>query len=131
MIIFTMTKTVLKSFFRPSYTVKYPKVKKPFSDIYRGKIINNIEKCTLCRLCAIKCPTQALRVDKPALEWELNTLSCITCNYCVEVCPRKCLSMINTYSVSVTSRADSIFLMVQQPSAEVPSSETESNPETV
>jgi formate hydrogenlyase subunit 6/NADH:ubiquinone oxidoreductase subunit I len=112
-----MAKTVFKSFWRPSYTVKYPKVQKPFSDIYRGKISNDIDKCTLCRLCAIKCPTHALRVDKASSEWEINQLSCITCNYCVEVCPKKCLSMLNAYSSSVTSRSESILLMVQQHTA--------------
>jgi ech hydrogenase subunit F len=122
MIILTMTKTVLKSFFRPSYTIKYPKVKKPFSDIYRGKIINDIEKCTLCRVCSIKCPTQALRVDKSVLQWEINQLACITCSYCVEVCPKKCLSMNNVYSASVTSKSDSIVLMVQQPAPAAPAS---------
>jgi ech hydrogenase subunit F len=126
MILFTMAKTVFKSFWRPSYTVNYPKVKKPFSDIYRGKISNEIEKCTLCRLCAIKCPTQALRVDKPALEWEIDSLSCITCGYCVEVCPKKCLSMLNAYSISVTSKAESIFVMVQQPSSVVTELDKES-----
>jgi formate hydrogenlyase subunit 6/NADH:ubiquinone oxidoreductase subunit I len=128
MIILTMTKTVLKSFFRPSYTVKYPKVIKPFSDIYRGKISNNIEKCTLCRVCSIKCPTQALRVDKTTLEWEINQLACITCGYCVEVCPKKCLTMLNSYSSSVINKTESVFLLVQKPAAPPKTAETEKEP---
>jgi ech hydrogenase subunit F len=123
--IFTMAKSVLKNFVRPAYTVKYPKVKKPFSDIFRGKISNDIEKCILCRICAIKCPTGALRVDKAAGEWEINPLACITCGYCVEVCPKKCLAMVNVYSSSVTAKADSIVLMVKQPPSIPPSPEKE------
>jgi len=126
MIVFTMAKSVLKNLVRPAYTVRYPKVKEPFSDIYRGKISNDIDTCIFCRICAIKCPTQALRVDKTAGEWEINSLACITCGYCVEVCPKKCLTMDNVYSSSVTAKDDGVFLMVRRPPVKAPSAEKES-----
>lgn len=126
MIVFTMAKSVLKNLVRPAHTVRYPKVKEPFSDIYRGKISNDIDACIFCRICAIKCPTRALRVDKAAGEWEINSLACITCGYCVEVCPKKCLTMVNVYSSSVTEKDDGVVLMVRQPPASAPSPEKES-----
>ena len=56
-----------------------------------------IEKCIFCTLCAKKCPTDALEVDREKKTWVINRMRCITCGACVDVCPKKCLIMDNCY----------------------------------
>lgn len=112
MTLFTIAKTIITSFFGKAATVRYPFEKKPFADIYRGQILNDIDLCIFCSICSKKCPTEALRVSREPKEWEIDSLRCISCNYCVEVCPKKCLSSKNQYSPSITARKDGITLRV-------------------
>ncbi len=98
---FSMTTTVIKSFFRKPYTTKYPFAPAVLVKGSRGSIQIDIDKCIYCSICARKCPTFALKVDKNERSWTIERLKCITCNICVEACPKKCLSMEKQYSASV------------------------------
>jgi ech hydrogenase subunit F len=62
----------------------------------RGKIEFDVETCNYCMLCARRCPTLAIRVDREARAWSIEHLSCIACNACVEVCAKKSLAMSAT-----------------------------------
>lgn len=101
MSLFAMTKTVIKSFFHKPYTTKYPFVPATFKKGTRGSIQIEIDKCIFCSICAKRCPTFALTVDKNERSWGIERLKCITCNICVEACPKKCLSMEQKYAPSV------------------------------
>jgi NADH-quinone oxidoreductase subunit I len=57
--------TTLKHLFGKATTIRYPEVKRDFSDIYRGKHVlkrddEGRERCTACGLCAVACPAEAI-----------------------------------------------------------------------
>lgn len=52
-----------------------------------GKIVNNIDTCILCGLCARKCPQECITVDrKEAKTWSINRDDCIQCGACIDAC---------------------------------------------
>ena len=59
----------------------------------RGELIFTKDGCVYCNVCAKKCPTGALTVNRAQKKWMIDRLRCITCGYCVEACPKKCLGM--------------------------------------
>lgn len=93
-----MTKTLFKSMLHGPYTVLYPLKEKEKFERTRGKIEININDCIFCGICQKRCPTGAIKVDKPSQTWSIERLSCIQCNYCGDVCPKKCLKMANDYT---------------------------------
>ena len=109
MAFFSMTKTVLKSLFRPPATVKYPFAPREFAAHSRGKITINIDTCIFCSLCQRKCPTDAIIVNKADKTWTIDRLKCIMCGACVEACPKDCLTQENRYSETLTDRTKGIF----------------------
>jgi formate hydrogenlyase subunit 6/NADH:ubiquinone oxidoreductase subunit I len=106
-----MTKTVTKNLLGGPATLMYPKVKRNFTAITRGRIENNINKCIFCGLCSRRCPTYAITVTKGIKEWQIDRLKCCTCNLCVEICPVKCLSMERQYSPPVSEKTEAIYTM--------------------
>jgi NADH-quinone oxidoreductase subunit I len=101
----------LKHFFKKKTTIKYPEVKREFSDIYRGRHVlkrddEGRERCTACGLCAVACPAEAItmiaaerkpgeenlyREEKYAKEYTINMLRCIFCGLCEEACPKEAI----------------------------------------
>jgi NADH-quinone oxidoreductase subunit I len=101
----------LKHFFRKKTTVRYPEIKREFSDIYRGKHVlkrddEGRERCTACGLCAVACPAEAIimvaeerkpgeenlyREEKYARIYEIDMLRCIFCGLCEEACPKEAI----------------------------------------
>ena len=94
---FAINKLLLGSLFRKPYTTKYPFEPKQHVKGSRGSIEIEIEKCIFCTLCAKKCPTNALEVDREKKTWTIDRMRCITCGACVDVCPKKCLIMDSCY----------------------------------
>lgn len=88
---FKMTPNVLKNLFSPKATRLYPRVARtPFENL-RGALINDIGQCTFCSICALKCPSQCITVDKKAASWRYDPFACVFCGICVEACTAKCL----------------------------------------
>lgn len=108
MSVFAMSKIVLKALVRPPVTNNYPAVPRKPIPGSRGELAIEIEKCTFCVLCEKRCPTHALKVDRPGRVWTIDRLACISCNHCVEACPKKCLALTTTHGTpSVTKDKES------------------------
>ena len=96
--IMKFTGSVLKNLFSKPATAMYPFVKKEFPKATRGHIENDINQCIFCRICSNKCPTSTIIVDRANKTWQINRMGCIQCGECVASCPKKCLSMENSYT---------------------------------
>jgi NADH-quinone oxidoreductase subunit I len=122
--------TTIKHFFRKSKTVKYPEVKRDFSENYRGlhvlkKDDSGAERCTACGLCALSCPAEAIsmvaaerskqdenlyREEKYAAVYEINMLRCIFCGLCEEACPKQAIFLTSEEIAPANyDRGDFIF----------------------
>ncbi len=97
--------------FRKKTTIRYPEVRREFSEIYRGQHVlkrddEGRERCTACGLCAVACPAEAItmvaaerkqgeenlyREEKYAAVYEINMLRCIFCGLCEEACPKEAI----------------------------------------
>ncbi len=62
----------------------------------RGQLVFTKDNCVYCTVCAKKCPTGALLVNRAQKKWAIDRLRCITCGYCVEICPKKSLDLSTT-----------------------------------
>jgi ech hydrogenase subunit F len=110
---FTMTKTVIKNLLGGPATLMYPKKKRTYTPITRGKVEVEINKCIFCGMCGRRCPTYAIVVTKDNKEWQIDRLKCCTCDLCVEICPVKCLSMENHYAPAQTEKLGGIYKAVK------------------
>ena len=73
-------------------TVCYPQEELTAPERLRGHIVNDMDVCICCGMCARRCPAarsrwiaRAERVDRP--------VCCVVCGECIESCPKHCLTM--------------------------------------
>ena len=92
-----MIKNIFKNLIGGSVTRAYPIEIRPGFENARGELTNDIEGCTLCGICAKKCPSQCILVDRKNNLWELNPYACVFCGICVESCPKSCLAHDRTH----------------------------------
>ena len=127
--IFSGFAITLSHFFKKKVTVQYPEVKRPFSEIYRGKHVlkrddEGRERCTACGLCALSCPAEAItmiaaerkedemhlyREEKYASVYEIDMLRCIFCGLCEEACPKEAIFLTDVIVPSDLNRSDFIY----------------------
>ncbi len=94
---FKMTPNVLKNLLSKKATRQYPRaVRAPFESA-RGALVNDIENCSFCSICALKCPSQCIAVDKKAASWRYDPFACVFCGLCVDFCSEKCLHQTREY----------------------------------
>lgn len=92
-----MTINVLRNLFTKKSTRPYPfVVREPF-DIARGELYNVIEDCIFCSICARKCPSQCITVDKEKGVWTCDPFTCVYCGTCEEACPTHSLHHKRTW----------------------------------
>lgn len=107
--LFTFAKTVTATLMRKPATLNYPARPAKKFDLSRGHVMNDIESCIWCRLCARRCPTQAIEVDPKQKTWEIDRFRCVVCNSCVEICPAHCLVMETAYLPPATEGVKELF----------------------
>jgi ech hydrogenase subunit F len=107
--VFKMAKTVLGSLLKKPATLMYPVIARQYGEKTRGHIVNDIDNCIFCGMCSRKCPAHAIEVNKAEKLWAIERLCCIQCNCCVEVCPKQCLNMENTYTSPAIGSIRDVF----------------------
>lgn len=121
--IMNFTKTAMRNLFSKPATRNYPAVPRVYPERTRGHIGIDIDVCIFCSMCAKKCPTDAITVDRAEKNWTIERLCCIQCGSCVEVCPKKCLHMLTAYAQPTGQKYKDSF--VQQAPQEDATPQTE------
>ena len=94
----------LGSVFKKPETTCYPFEKKPAPEGRKGHVVNDVDTCILCGICAKRCPAGAITVDRAVRTWEVNGFRCIQCFVCVRECPKNCLSMDTAYTTPAPTK---------------------------
>jgi ech hydrogenase subunit F len=105
----TIGRIITRSALSKFVTRLYPFVKREPYPNTRGHIVNDIKLCIFCSICQKKCPTGAITVKKQEKTWEIERMKCIQCGACVDVCPKKCLSMNQKYSAPSSAKSVESF----------------------
>ena len=95
---FKIGKMLMRSLFGKPATLMYPVKPAKIQEGTRGHMTIDIDKCVFCSLCAKKCPTNAITVDRNARTWQIERMKCIQCNACAVNCNKDALHMANTYT---------------------------------
>lgn len=93
-----LRKMTMRSLFKKPETIMYPVETRPAPEDLKGHIENRIEDCTLCGVCAKRCPSGCISVDKAAGTWSIDGFDCIQCRVCTRECPQNCLTMEQGYT---------------------------------
>jgi len=91
-------KTVVRSLVGKPACKMYPAQPPVFHDRTRGRIEMDAGLCIVCGLCARKCPTGAITVDREKNLWAIDRCRCIQCGACAEGCKPGALSLVNAYT---------------------------------
>jgi ech hydrogenase subunit F len=92
-----MTRNILRNLVGPRATRRHPYAARPAFENSRGEIVNDIAECTFCGVCAVKCPSQCIKVDKQTAIWRYDPYACVTCGVCAESCPSGSLRQQRDY----------------------------------
>ncbi len=113
-----MTKTVLKNLLTKYATRLYPFTKREtFKDV-KGELKIEMDKCILCGVCQMRCPSQCIKVNKPAKSWEVDPFACVYCGICVDACPVKCLFQERLYRAPLAEKDMVMYVQSEkEPSA--------------
>jgi len=101
---FEMSRLALKWAFAKPPTSRYPFAPRLAIPGSRGQLVFTKDNCVYCNVCAKKCPTGALLVNRAQKQWAIDRLRCVTCGYCVEVCPKKSLAMTTGHGLPSVTR---------------------------
>ena len=101
---FEMSKLALKWALMKPATSQYPFTPRKALKGSRGRLVFTKDNCVYCNICAKKCPTGALVVNRTQKKWIIDRLRCITCSYCVEVCPKDSLAMTSDHGSPAVTR---------------------------
>jgi formate hydrogenlyase subunit 6/NADH:ubiquinone oxidoreductase subunit I len=106
---FEMSKLALKWAFKQPPTSRYPFVPRKALAGSRGQVQFNKATCVYCNVCAKKCPTGALVVQRANKRWAIDRLRCISCGYCVDACPKDCITLSTDHARPTVTRDREYF----------------------
>lgn len=106
---FAMTKLALKWAFRKPVTTRYPFAPRHAIPGSRGELRFTRDSCVYCTVCAKKCPTGALTVNRVLKKWTIDRLLCISCGYCVESCPKQSLQLVPDHGSPAVTKDREVF----------------------
>jgi len=102
-----MIKEVLETIFKKPATSRYPFIKSPMPDKFRGKLKFYPEKCIGCKLCMKDCPSNAITITKVGdkqFECSIDLGKCIYCGQCVDSCMKKALEITPEFELASLDR---------------------------
>lgn len=92
--------------------------KNEFTERTRGSVAINVDDCLFCGMCARKCPSDAITVDRAEKTWTIDRMGCVQCSNCVNSCPKKCLFMDRHYTApAAVKTVDTFRAKVEEKSA--------------
>lgn len=104
-----MLPTILKNLFTGYATRLYPiQVREPFENA-RGQISFNEDKCTMCGVCALRCPSVAITVEKKQNKLTFYPFRCIVCEVCVHACPSDAIDLIFKWRPSSYDKPEEVY----------------------
>ena len=106
---FEMSRMVLKWALTKPPTSRYPFEPRRAIPGSRGRLAFTRATCVYCTVCAKKCPTGALGVNRAQKRWTIDRLLCITCGYCVEACPKKSLALTTDHGMPTVTKDREFF----------------------
>lgn len=106
---FAMSRLALKWALKKPVTTRYPFEPRRALPRSRGRLAFTKDNCVYCTVCAKRCPTGALAVNRAQKKWSIDRLLCITCGYCVEVCPKKSLELETTHAGPSVTKDREVF----------------------
>lgn len=88
-------------------TVDYPVKQREIPDGYRGHLFNDVDKCTLCRMCERACPIDCISMEGEQNEnnkfrisrYDIDISKCIYCGLCTRACPTGSLRMTKGFRI--------------------------------
>src|SRR5271157_3921250 len=96
-----MLPTILKNLFTGYATRMYPvQIREPFENA-RGHVVFLDDQCTMCGVCALRCPSVAITTNKEKNELAFYPLRCIVCEVCVQACPSDTIELIYKWRSSL------------------------------
>lgn len=104
-----MIQLALRSSVSKPATSRYPFVPRRVLPRSRGRVEFAKESCIYCNVCAKRCPTDALVVNRKEKQWIIDRFRCITCGACVEICPKRSLAMSADHQKPATQRGTETF----------------------
>lgn len=122
------TGTVMKNLFSKPATRLYPQEERIYPERTRGKVAIDVDNCLFCGMCARKCPTGAITVNREEKKWDIERFNCVQCGCCVKNCPKKCLSMEQHYPEPAAKKYDDSFQKIEPPKEETPAPAVTSAP---
>lgn len=109
---------LLSNLFKKPATLDYPAKPREYPERSRGHVEFDNTNCILCSICAKKCPTEAIKVDKASRTVSINRMLCIQCSYCADSCPKKCLSVVANYTAPSAEMVVDTFQVPERPKPE-------------
>jgi formate hydrogenlyase subunit 6/NADH:ubiquinone oxidoreductase subunit I len=101
---FKMTPNVIRNLLHKKATRLYPRLIRPAFENVRGALFNDVAQCTFCGVCAVKCPSQCIAVDKKAGIWIYDPFACVFCGICADICPAESLHQQSEYRLPLAGR---------------------------
>ena len=117
-----MLREVLHSALRKAATVRYPAVKSPMPEGFRGQLHFEAEKCIGCKMCMRDCPTGAIVITKledGRLQANIDMAKCIYCGQCVDSCPKAALEATGAFELAQLQRDKLRQVYVGEPKPKV------------
>ncbi len=106
---FEMSRLALKWAVTRPVTSRYPfEPRQPLAGS-RGALVFTKDQCVYCTVCAKKCPTGALAVNRSQKRWTIDRLLCIACGYCVETCPKHCLELSEAHNAPAVTKDREVY----------------------